>query len=258
VQLKVYLIGSLRNPEVPKLGEVLRGRGFDCFDDWYAAGPEADDYWQRYEQAKGHTFAQALAGKAAQNVFTFDKRNLDASDAGVLVLPAGKSGHLELGYLIGRGRPGFILMQGEPERYDVMYNFASGVFTDVADLVKALCECSPTRTSAGSPPPPMPSGLPEWAERLRTAYLRQLEVQRQGQKLREQEYARSRGPSRPLDGSVALLHQATPTSPSTAWSDDSRSAGLHYSLSTTESTGSPQSESSESPCSSPTQRMQNS
>lgn len=124
----IYLIGSLRNPAVPALGQELRQRGFDVFDDWMAAGPEADDFWQKYEKFRGHSFDQALAGHAAQHVFKFDKFHLDRCDAAILLLPAGKSGHLELGYMIGSGKPGFILMDKEPERYDVMYNFASGVF----------------------------------------------------------------------------------------------------------------------------------
>lgn len=124
----IYLIGSLRNPAVPDLAEQLRQLDFDVFDDWMAAGPEADDFWQKYENYRGRSFDEALAGHAAQHVFQFDKFHLDRCDAAILLLPAGKSGHLELGYMIGSGKLGFILMDKEPERYDVMYNFAVGVF----------------------------------------------------------------------------------------------------------------------------------
>jgi nucleoside 2-deoxyribosyltransferase len=103
-----------------------------------AAGPEADDYWQKYEQQRGHTFTQALAGNAARHVFNYDRRHLDASDAAVLMLPAGKSGHLEFGYMIGQKKPGFILLNGEPERWDVMYGFADGVYTNERELTEAL------------------------------------------------------------------------------------------------------------------------
>ena len=134
----IYLIGSLRNPKVPELAATLRAHGHEVFDDWYAAGPEADDYWMRYEQARGHNLAQALAGNAGQHVYQYDKKHLDRAGVGVLLLPAGKSGHLELGYLIGQGKPGYILLDGEPERFDVMYNFASGVFTRLDDLLSVL------------------------------------------------------------------------------------------------------------------------
>lgn len=138
----VYLIGSLRNPKVPELAAYLRSQGFDVFDDWYAAGPKADDHWQDYEKARGHTFPQALKGYAATHVFGYDKSHLDRCAAGVLMLPAGKSGHLELGYMAGQGKPTFIVMETEPERFDVMYRFATGVFyhwtTLASELKKAL------------------------------------------------------------------------------------------------------------------------
>lgn len=96
--------------------------------------------WQKYEKAIGHTYGQALEGKAATHVFNFDYSNLENSDAGVLVLPAGKSGHLELGYLIGQGKPCFILFpDGEPDiRWDVMYLFAHKVLFDFDDLLDCL------------------------------------------------------------------------------------------------------------------------
>lgn len=137
---KVYVIGSLRNPQVPEVSKELRAAGFEVFDDWFAAGPEADDYWQRYEKAKGNDMRAALGGHAATHVFEFDKRHLDAADMVVLVLPAGKSGHLELGYSLGRGKPGYILMPEEPERFDVMYKFATGIALSTEELVKMLKE----------------------------------------------------------------------------------------------------------------------
>lgn len=136
----IYLIGSLRNPKVTEVAEYLRGHGYDVFDDWMAAGPEADDYWQRYEQDRGNNYAQALQGYAAKHVYEFDLFHLNRCDIGVLLLPAGKSGHLELGYLIGSGKPGFILMQDDPERFDVMYQFARGVSYSKEQLVSQLEE----------------------------------------------------------------------------------------------------------------------
>lgn len=135
----VYLIGSLRNPRVPETARTLRSKGFEVFDDWYAAGPEADDYWQAYETSRGRSFGEALRGEAARNVFDFDRRHIERASAGVLQLPAGKSGHLELGYMLGQGRPGFVYFpDGEPERWDVMYQFATGIAFDLAELLELL------------------------------------------------------------------------------------------------------------------------
>ncbi len=124
---KIYLIGSLRNPIIPEIGQAIRELGFDVFDDWHAAGPHADDCWKEYEQARGHSYRYALSGFAAQHVYEFDLHHLNCSDIGVLVLPAGRSGHLELGFLAGQGKPTFILLDEAEERWDVMYKFATAV-----------------------------------------------------------------------------------------------------------------------------------
>lgn len=137
-----YLIGSLRNERISEIGNTLRASGINIFDSWFAAGPLADDCWRDYEQARGHDFPKALRGYAAQHVFEFDKRHLDRTDGAILCLPAGRSGHLELGYVIGSGKPGYILMEGEPERFDVMYAFTQvhggGVFYDINELIAAI------------------------------------------------------------------------------------------------------------------------
>lgn len=136
---KIYLIGSLRNPKVPEIANKLREAGHEVFDDWFAAGPEADDYWQKYEQNRGHNYKQGLEGYAAHHVYNFDKHHLDTNDMAILVLPAGKSGHLELGYMIGQGKAGYILFDDVmPDRWDVMYLFASGVFFDLDSLIKEI------------------------------------------------------------------------------------------------------------------------
>lgn len=117
----IYVIGSLRNEAIPEVANSLRNIGLEVFDEWYSAGPEADDFWRKHQKGKGLTYKQALAGKAATNVFEFDKKNLDASDAALLVLPAGKSGHLELGYMAGCGKPSFILLDETPKLDEKWY-----------------------------------------------------------------------------------------------------------------------------------------
>lgn len=138
---KVYVIGSLKNPRVPLVAATLRKAGFDAFDDWYSVGPDCDDHWQAYEKQRGRTFEQALGGAHAKDVFEFDKRNLDDSDAAILVGPAGKSAHLELGYMVGRGKPAYILLDKEPERFDVMVQFARMVTTNLERIIEDVRQC---------------------------------------------------------------------------------------------------------------------
>lgn len=134
----IYVVGSLRNENIPTFSNILREEtGFEVFDDWFSPGPEADDFWKKYEEARGRTYEEALSGWAGKHVFEFDKHHIDRADIGVLIMPAGKSGHLELGYMIGRGKPTYVLMDVQ-DRWDVMYQFATGVLFNMEDLVKEL------------------------------------------------------------------------------------------------------------------------
>ncbi len=137
----LYIIGSLRNPEIPKIGCELRRRGFDVFDDWFAAGPEADDKWREYEESRGNTYKDALSGYAARHVYSFDVHHLNRCDVAVLVLPSGRSAHLELGWFLGQGKPGFVLMD-TPDRWDVMYKFATNVCFSEEELFDTLSKYS--------------------------------------------------------------------------------------------------------------------
>lgn len=104
----IYLISSLRNPNVPLLANELRKEGFEVFDSWFAPGPQADDYWRDYTKQRGLSYKEALNDWSAKHVFEFDKFHIDRSDIAVLAMPAGKSGFLELGYMLGSGKPGII------------------------------------------------------------------------------------------------------------------------------------------------------
>jgi hypothetical protein len=139
--MKVYLIGSLSNQNIPKLANLIEEAGHKVFADWYSPGPDADTFWREYEQERGREFVAALNGPHAQQVFDLDKRWLDWCEVGILALPAGRSAHLELGYLIGGGKRGYILLEEpNPARWDVMYRFTGGVTHDF-DLLLKWIDC---------------------------------------------------------------------------------------------------------------------
>ena len=135
--LKVYLMGSMRNPRVQDIATRLRLKGFDVFDDWQSPGPEADDHWQAYERARGRSYKEALYGVHATTVFELDKKHLDEADIAVMIMPCGKSAHLEAGWK-AKTHPVYILFDEEPERYDIMYRFATDIFFDEEELLQVL------------------------------------------------------------------------------------------------------------------------
>jgi nucleoside 2-deoxyribosyltransferase len=134
----IYLIGSLRNDALTGVARALRSEGFPIWDDWRSASPAGDDQWQQYETERGRTYDEALSGAAAYHTFTWDMENLQRATAVVLVLPAGKSAHMEFGWAIGKRKPAFVYFTEEPERWDVMYKLANGVYFDLGRLAMAL------------------------------------------------------------------------------------------------------------------------
>lgn len=134
----LYLIGSMRNPAIAETANALeKALGIEVYCSWACAGPTADEYWKAFEIERGHNYAEAMEGHHARDIFETDKRHLDRCDAAVLLLPAGRSGHLELGYTIGRGKPGYILLD-DPDRWDIMYRYATGLFYQVEGVIEAV------------------------------------------------------------------------------------------------------------------------
>lgn len=134
----LYLIGSLRNERIPKLAQRLREENphTEVFDDWYSAGPEADDFWKEYEKERGRTYQEALGGYAAKHVFEFDRSHLNRCTHALLVLPAGKSGHMEIMYATyAVGAKTAILLDPDDVRWDVMYQFIPTIL-DNDDAIK--------------------------------------------------------------------------------------------------------------------------
>ena len=91
-----------------------------------------------YAKAKGLTYKETLKDWAATHIFAFDQKHIKRATDLVMVMPAGKSGHLELGWGIGRGKRGYILFDKEPKRVDIMYQFATDIFFNFEELSEEL------------------------------------------------------------------------------------------------------------------------
>lgn len=138
--MEYYLIGSLRNLEIPVIAEYIRRRapGIEIFDEWWSASEDADDWLQEYFKGRNFNYKEMLNSYVSKHIFEFDKRHLDRVDGAILAMPAGKSGHLELGYMAGLGKPTYILFDKEPERLDQMHQFATDIFFNIDELVEQL------------------------------------------------------------------------------------------------------------------------
>lgn len=135
----IYLVGSLRNPNIRTFAKELREHGFDVFEDWHAAGPDADDIWRKYEEERGRDYFTAIKGHHARCVFDFDMQHINRADIGIMMMPAGISGHQELAYMVGKGKRTYVLFDGiDPPRWDIMTLMHTGIFRNKQDLINEL------------------------------------------------------------------------------------------------------------------------
>lgn len=118
---RIYLASSWRNPHQPWLVELLRQDGHEVYD--FRNPPNSSGFqWQDIGldpvNCTAVEYREALLQhpRAAQG-FMADFAAMRWADTGLLVLPCGRSAHLELGWLSGAGKRTLILTEDgqEPE-----------------------------------------------------------------------------------------------------------------------------------------------
>jgi hypothetical protein len=140
--MKIYVIGSLKNRlKVMKFANELRAEGHTAWDDWTSPGEKADIHLWKYYQQRGFTYEQMIQSDAARNNYLFDRRHLESADIAIMYEKAGKSGHMELGF-VAASKPAFLFLSKPPVRPDIMYGFlydsGGGIFFDKQKLFAAL------------------------------------------------------------------------------------------------------------------------
>jgi hypothetical protein len=135
--MKIYVASSWRNARQPTVVDALRGAGHEVYDFRNPRDGDAGFHWREiHPDWKGWSpgqFREALGHPIARAGFASDFGAMAWADAGVLVMPCGRSAHLEAGYFVGAGKPLYILLSdGEPE---LMYAMATATCLDLDELV---------------------------------------------------------------------------------------------------------------------------
>lgn len=151
--MKVYVASSWRNNQQPHIVSTLREHGHKVYD---FKSPEPGNegfHWHDvrvsgdFNEATGEKtnwrdwsplqFREALDSPLALKGFSLDMNALKWCDACVLVLPCGKSAHLELGYAVGAGKRAivFIPLQSEAE---LMYSMCNHICISMGEVLAAL------------------------------------------------------------------------------------------------------------------------
>jgi hypothetical protein len=141
--VKIYVASSWRNEHQPQVVSDLRAAGHEVYDFRNPAHQTAGFRWDaidpRWQAWTSEEYARGLSHPVAKEGFARDMEALVQCDACVLVLPSGRSAHLEAGYAAGSGKLVVVYIPSgvaiEPE---LMYAMATSVETMMAGVVAAI------------------------------------------------------------------------------------------------------------------------
>ncbi len=142
--MRIYVASSWRNEQQPNVVHAILEAGHEVYDFRHPSmGPgkrglgfhwsDIDPDWKTWTPEQ---FREALRDPRAADGFASDLCGMEWANTFVLVMPCGRSAHLELGWAIGASKPAHILLSdGEPE---LMYGLATGLHTHLGELLSAL------------------------------------------------------------------------------------------------------------------------
>lgn len=118
---------DFRNPPDACRGEIMGGRGTGSGFQW----SEIDSEWKSWTAEQ---YRSALNHPAAHRGYQSDLRGMQWCDICLLVLPCGRSAHLELGWCEGRGKKTIILTR-DGEEPELMAKMADGICTSMDEVL---------------------------------------------------------------------------------------------------------------------------
>ena len=135
-----YVASSWRNPLHTAVCAALRSVDLDHYDFKDSEGFHWSEVMPSYlpgvqnQHIPMEEYLEALQHLRAQAGFARDWEAMQAADTFILVLPAGRSAHLELGWAMGQDKHTAILLE-DPIVPDLMYKMADYLAPSLLDLL---------------------------------------------------------------------------------------------------------------------------
>ena len=139
---KIYLASSWRNKEQPAVLSVLRNSGHEVYDFRNPPGgipngfswSELDPNWEAWSASE---YRRKLQLPLAQRGFNSDFDGMKWADTCVMLLPCGRSAHLELGWMAGAGKRTIILTK-DGEEPELMALLADEICISLEEVLHTL------------------------------------------------------------------------------------------------------------------------
>ena len=134
---KIYVASSWKNEIQPNIVKMLRDWGHEVYDFKEDNGFHWSDIDPAYKEWTPQEYTTILSEDSyCQQGFDSDMLSLVNCDICVLVLPCGRSSHLELGFAVGRNK-GTIIILDETFEPELMYAMCHAVINGPeSELVK--------------------------------------------------------------------------------------------------------------------------
>ncbi|MBX9876767.1 MAG: hypothetical protein K2X84_18055 [Beijerinckiaceae bacterium] len=139
---RIYVASSWRNPHQPGVVAQLRAHGHEVYDFHHPfngvpgfAWSEIDPEWQAWS-AKRYRELLTTHPIAARG-FLSDLRGMQWADTCVLVLPCGRSAHLEAGWFCGQGKRTIILTR-DGEEPELMALLATDICISMDEVLEKI------------------------------------------------------------------------------------------------------------------------
>ncbi len=131
--MRIYVAGSFKNADrIRVIGEALRIIGYDV----YVFCDEHEPTYRLSQELRQEVDVATLTPQAINNnktlltIGSLNYMRLIQCDVLVLVLPCGRSAHLEAGWMCGQNRPVYVIGPMVPGEFDAMYVMVDGIFAD--------------------------------------------------------------------------------------------------------------------------------
>lgn len=140
---RIYVASSWRNSYQPstvitlrKLYEVYDFRNPAPGNEGFTWG-QLDRDWEHWSPAR---FRDALQRPIAQAGYLCDKEGMDWADTCVLLLPSGKSAHLEAGYMAGEGKRVIVYSPAPSIEPELMYKLLGKICITWDEVLEELAK----------------------------------------------------------------------------------------------------------------------
>lgn len=136
---RIYLASSWRCPTQPDVLAALGAEGHEVYDFRNPAPGNTGFSWrQAGDVSAPGPFLQTLKSDVAAHGFRLDKAAMDWADTCVLLLPCGRSAHLEAGYMAGEGKDVFVLLSEDKFEPELMYLLCTAITDSLDELLRLV------------------------------------------------------------------------------------------------------------------------